>query len=382
MLESAFKGTKRYYIWLFILCVITLFGLLSYLKQLKDGLTITGMGRDVSWGLYIANFTFFVGVAASAVMLVIPYYLHKVKQYGRILVFAEFLAVVSVILAILFVFVDLGRPDRVLNMILYPTPNSLLFWDVIVLSGYLILNIIIAWKALEAERNGVEPPKWIKPLVYLSIPWAISIHTVTAFIYSGVLARPYWLSPLLAPRFLASAFTSGPSMLLLILLILKKLGVFSFQTEAISTLKRTVTYALAVHLFFLIAEAYTVFYGSLPEHEEPLRYIVFGITQGLYPSYLFILSTILAVFAFSLLITRRSGVIALVAIVISIWLEKGLVLVTTGFVPNPEKEIPWYLPTLPEVLITLGIWALGAIIATLLFKIALDIKRLSPETQQ
>lgn len=374
MIEKAFKGTRGYFLWLLILGLGTLLGILSYIKQLKVGLAITGMGRDVSWGLYISNFTFFVGVAASAVMLVIPYYLHKVKEYGKILVFAEFLAVTSVLMAILFVFVDLGRPDRVMNMILHPTPNSLLFWDVVVLSGYLILNVIMAWKALEAERNGLEPPSWVRPLVYLSIPWAISIHTVTAFIYSGVLARPFWLTPLLAPRFLASAFTSGPSMLLLILLILERLRVITIDDQVVSNLKKTVTYALSVHVFFLIAELFTVFYGANPEHEEPYRYLILGIEEGSYQSFLFILSSLLSLATLILLITGKSGIAVLIAVVFSIWVEKGIVLVTTGFVPNPENIIPRYVPTLPETLITLGIWSLGAIICTLLFKIAIDIK--------
>jgi molybdopterin-containing oxidoreductase family membrane subunit len=170
MLENALTGSKRYYILLGILGGLVLLGFLVYLRQLQFGLGITGMGRDVSWGFYVAQFTYLVGVAASAVMVVLPYYLHNYKAFGRVTILGEFLAVAAVTMCILFIVVDLGRPDRILNVLKYPTPNSVLFWDMIVLNGYLFLNIICGWTVLEAERNEVPPPKWVKPFIYLSIP--------------------------------------------------------------------------------------------------------------------------------------------------------------------------------------------------------------------
>jgi len=180
------------------------------------------MSRDVSWGFYIAQFTFLVGVAASAVMLVIPYYLHNYKAFGKITILGEFLAVSSVSMCLLFIIADLGQPMRALNMILHPTPGSVLFWDMIVLNGYLFLNIVIGWKVLEAERNEVKVDSWVKPLIYLSVPWAVSIHTVTAFLYCGLPGRGFWLTAILAPRFLASAFAAGPSLLILLCLFVRK----------------------------------------------------------------------------------------------------------------------------------------------------------------
>jgi len=128
MLEKALTGSKRYYGWVTALLAVIGLGFAIYLWQLSFGLGITGMSRDVTWGFYIAQFTFLVGVAASAVMVILPYYLHNYKAFGKITVLGEFLAVASIVMCALFIFVDLGQPARVLNILLYPSPNSILFW--------------------------------------------------------------------------------------------------------------------------------------------------------------------------------------------------------------------------------------------------------------
>jgi len=273
MLDKALKGSRRYWMWLLCLFCIIAAGFCFYLRQLDQGLGITGLGRDVSWGLYIAQFTFFVGVAASAVMVVLPYYLHREKQFARITILGEFLAIASVIMCILFIFVDLGQPARVLNIILYPSPRSLMFWDMLSLSGYLLLNAIIAFVTLRVEREEAAAPRWIKPLAILSIPWAISIHTVTAFLYSGLAGRSFWLTAILAPRFLASAFSSGPALLILLCLALRKLSAYDVGKDAIRKLAIIMTYAMAINVFFVLVEVFTVFYAAIPEHTMHFEYL-------------------------------------------------------------------------------------------------------------
>ena len=217
MLEKASQGSRRYWIWIGFLLAVIATGLIAYIFfQMRDGLSVTGLSRDVSWGFYIAQFTFLVGVAASAVMVVLPYYLHDYKAFGKVAILGEFLAIPAVGMCMLFIVVDMGQPQRVINVFLHPTPNSLMFWDTMVVFGYLILNVIISQVTFGAERKGIAPPKWIKPVIILSIPWAVSIHTVTAFLYSGLEARSFWMTAILAPRFLASAFASGPSLLILL----------------------------------------------------------------------------------------------------------------------------------------------------------------------
>jgi Ni/Fe-hydrogenase subunit HybB-like protein len=191
MFEKAVVGSRKYWTWILCLLGVIAIGLIAYLRQFSDGLGITGLSRDVTWGLYIAQFTFLVGVAASAVMVVLPYYLHNWKMFGKITILGEFLAISAVTMCMLFIFVDMGQPTRVLNVMLYPTPGSMMFWDMISLSGYLGLNALIALVTLSAERKSVPPPGWIKPIIILSIPWAVSIHTVTAFLYNGLPGRSW-----------------------------------------------------------------------------------------------------------------------------------------------------------------------------------------------
>lgn len=381
MLEKALKGSRVYWVWIAFLLGLAATGFFFYLQQLDYGLGITGMSRDVSWGLYIAQFTFLVGVAASAVMLVLPYYLHDYKAFGRITVLGEFLAVAAVVMCILFVFVDLGQPSRVMNVLLHPQPASILFWDMVVLSGYLLINLITGWVVLSCTKKEIPPPSWVKPIIYLSIPWAISIHTVTAFIYAGLPGRSFWLTAIMAPRFLASAFASGPALLIMICLILKYLGRFDAGQKAIRTLSTIVAYALAISIFFVLVEIFTVFYSGLPEHEAHFIYLFAGLHgyDNLVPWMW--ASALLALGALVMLIIpnirQKEGwlAVACVFVFVSLWIEKGLGLVITGFIPSPLEAISEYNPTGPEIAVTLGVWAVGLLILTLLYRIFVAVRR-------
>ncbi len=386
MLEKALSGGRRYWTWIFSLIVLMAIGFFFYLKQYHYGLGITGLSRDVTWGFYIAQFTFLVGVAASAVMVVLPYYLHDYKEFGKITILGEFLAIASVIMCITFITVDLGQPFRALNIFLYPSPNSLLFWDTISLGGYLVLNIIISRVTLDAERKSIAPPNWIRPIIIISIPWAISIHTVTAFLYSGLSARPFWLTAILAPRFLASAFSSGPALLILLCLILRRFTKFDAGRNPIQKLAMIVTYAMAANVFFVLMEFFTALYSDIPHHVLHFEYLFFGLEgKGVLVPWMWA-SEILAVVSLVLLInpgTRRNErtlVVACIAVFISLWIDKGLGMVITGFVPNPLGVVTEYWPTAPEIMISIGIYALGALIITGLYKIALSVRGELPGT--
>jgi [DsrC]-trisulfide reductase subunit P len=381
MLENALTGTRRYYSLLAVLLFFILVGASFYLMQLKYGLGYTtGLGRDVSWGFYIAQLTYLVGVAASAVMVVLPYYLHDYKAFSRITILGEFLAVPAVMMCLMFVIVDLGRPDRLMNIIKYPTPHSVLFWDMIVLNVYLLLNIVIGWTVLESERNEVKPPKWVKPLIILSIPWAPSIHTVTAFLYAGLPGRSYWLTAIMAPRFLSSAFAAGPSLLILLALLVRKYTKFDPGTEQIQSLAKIVTYAILINVFFFFCEVFTVFYSQIPHEMLTFKYLFMGLDghARLVPWMWFAIvgMTVAGLLMVSPKIRKNETTLALVCglIIITTYIDKGLGLMTGGFVPNPLEHVVEYWPTLPEFLITLGVYSVGALVLTILYKVAVSVK--------
>ncbi len=380
MFEKALEGSRRYWLWLIALAIIAGIGTLYYLKQLQYGLGLTGLSRDVSWGLYIGQFTFLVGVAASAVMVVLPYYLHNYKVFGRITIFGEFLAIPSVIMCLLFIFVDMGQPMRILNVLLHPTPRSILFWDSVVLSGYLFLNLLVGWTVLHAEKKEIPPPKWIKPFIYLSIIWAPSIHTVTAFIYAGLPGRHFWLTAIMAARFLASAFSSGPALLIILAMIIRRYTKFDPGKEAIQALGKIVTYFMLTNVFFMGLELFTAFYSGIPGHKHPFQYLFVGLEGHGRLVPLMWTSAILAIFSLILLLnpaTRRNErtlAVAAAAVFISLWIEKGFGLIIGGFVPNPFEKVFEYWPTGPETIITIGVWAAGFLILTLLYKIATTVK--------
>jgi Ni/Fe-hydrogenase subunit HybB-like protein len=380
MLELALRGTKRYWSLLGVLAVLTGLGFLVYMKQLDFGLGLTGLSRDVSWGFYIANFTFLVGVAAGGVMVVLPYYLHDYKAFGRITVLGEFLAIASIVMCLLFIIVDLGQPMRVLNVWLYPSPGSVLFWDTIVLQGYLFINLIVGWNVLEAERNGVHYQKWLKPIIYLSIPWAVSIHTVTAYLYCGLPGRGFWMTAILAPRFLASAFAAGPALLILLCLVVRRFTKFDPGREQIQSLAKIVAYAISLNVFFLVCEVFVAFYSNIPEHMDHLKYLFVGLHgHGAYVPWMWTSMALMAIGIFLTInpVTRKNEgtlAVACLCIFFGAWIDKGMGMIAGGFTPSPLHHINEYIPSIPEIIITIGIYAAGFLVLTILYKLAVSVK--------
>jgi molybdopterin-containing oxidoreductase family membrane subunit len=380
MLEKALTGSRRYGILVGILLALFGMGVYFYLRQLEYGLGLTGMSRDVSWGLYISQFTFLVGIAASAVMVVLPYYLHDYKAFGRITILGEFLAIAAVIMCVTFIFVNLGQPSRVLYVMFYPSLTSVLFWDMVVVSVYLVLNVITGWTVLSSVKEGVPPPAWVKPFIYLSIPWAISIHTVTAFIYAGMPGRSFWLTAIMAPRFLAAAFASGPALLILLCFVLRRFGGFDAGRDAIQAMAKIVTYAFITSIFFVLVELWTVFYSQVPDDMEHYRFLFVGLDGYNTIAHGMTVAVISAAAALVLLINPRTRekdsflAVACVLVFLSLWIEKGLGLMVTGFTPSPLGHITRYIPTGPEVAITIGIWAMGFLIIAVLYKIFLSVR--------
>jgi len=377
------KGSKAYYIWMVTLLCFMGIGFLAYLYQLQHGLIVTAMRDQVSWGFYISNFTFLVGVAAAAVLLVIPAYVYHWKPLKEVAVLGEMLAVSAMVMCLLFVTVDIGRPDRFWHLIpkfgILNFPQSMLAWDVVVLNIYLVLNLTIAVFILYNLYHKREPSKsFTTPLLLFSIPAAVSIHTVTAFLYNGLAARPFWNASILAPRFLASAFCSGPALMIILFQVIRKYTRIEIRNEAIFKVAELIAYSMFINLFLLGAEVFKEFYSNTI-HLAPMEYLFFGLKghSNLVP-YIWtaMIFNISAFFLFLIPQTRENYVtlnIGCVLIIIGVYIEKGMGLVIPGLVPDTLGEIYEYSPTGIELLLTMGIWATGLLVYTLLLRVAVPI---------
>ncbi|HML59950.1 MAG TPA: polysulfide reductase NrfD [Solidesulfovibrio sp.] len=380
MLEKALKGSPRYWGTLIALGLVMALGLGFWLYQLTFGMKITGLNRDVSWGFYIAQFTYLVGVAASAVMLVLPYYFHHYKEFSKMIILGEFLAIAAVVMCLGFIVVDIGQPQRMMNVLLNSTPHSVLFWDMVVLNGYLFLNIIVGWTSLQYFKNDMTPPKWCKFLAFVSVIWAFSIHTVTAFLYAGLPGRHYFLTAIMAARFLASAFCSGPAILLLLILFLRRLTGFDPGKKAINRLAVIITYAMCVNIFFFLLEVFTSFYSNMPGHIAPFQYLFTGIdghdmmVPFMWTAVVMGLGCLVFLIPTPVREKTPALVIGLIMLVIASWIDKGLGLLIGGFTPNPFETVTVYAPTVPEIMISLMVFAMGGIVLTVLWKIAVEVR--------
>jgi len=378
------RGGRSYYLWMAFLAAWILLGVMAYLHQLHVGLVATSMVDQVPWGAYIANFTYLVGMAAAAVMLVIPAYVYHDHALHEVVVLGELLAVAVLTMCLMFVMVDIGRPDRFWHLIpvigRFNWPISMLSWDVIVLNGYLALNFYITTYLLYTKFQGKTPErKKYVPFVFLAIAWAVSIHTVTAFLYSGMGARPHWNAAILAPRFLASAFAAGPSLMIIALSIIRDRMGFPVKDAALDRLRQIVAVTMLINLFFFFSEIFTELY-SFKHHAASMRYLLFGL-HGHAKLVPYIWGAIvLDVFAAVVFTTRRlhenKNILraACAAAVLGVWVEKGMGLVIPGFVPSPLGEVVDYVPSFTEFCVSAGIWAMGAFIYTLLLKAAVPIE--------
>ncbi|MHC4235732.1 MAG: sulfate reduction electron transfer complex DsrMKJOP subunit DsrP, partial [Planctomycetota bacterium] len=346
----SFVGDWRYYLWMTLLSIVALLGLHAYCKQFVHGLITTGMTDQVSWGMYIANFTFLVGLAAAAVMLVIPVYIYRNMDLHDVVIFGELLAVAVIIMCLAFVMVDLGRPDRFHHMFLrFNFPLSMLTWDVIALNGYLLLNLhICGYLLYPAYRRRTPSKLFYIPFVFVAIFWAISIHTVTAFLYVGLGSRPLWNSAIIAPRFLASAFAAGPAFIILTLQIVRRFTTHRVKDEALFTLRRIIQVAMIINVFLLICELFTEFYTD-SAHLASIEYLYFGL-HGYYALVPWIWTAItmdgIALILLMLPLTQsiRYLNVACILAILGIWIEKGMGLIVPAFVPSPLGEIVEYQP--------------------------------------
>jgi molybdopterin-containing oxidoreductase family membrane subunit len=380
----SFRGSWQFYLWMTVLTVLAVIGGNAYMRQIVDGLATTNMTDQVSWGAYIANFTFLVGVAAASVMLVIPAYVYRNKDIQDIVLYSELLAIAAIVMSLLFVVVDLGRPDRAWHLLPEPIgvfnfPRSMLSWDVIGLNGFLLLNLHICGYLLFLKYMN-RTPTWLfyAPFVFVSIAWAISIVAVEAFLYVGLVGRPFWNAAIIAPRFLGSAFTAGPAILIIAFAILTRVTPMKVSDKAINLLRHIVTFSLFINLFLLSCEAFKEFYSD-SFHTASAQYLFFGLhgADALVP-WIWTAITMEVIAATILIVppVARHRIflnVACLLAIVGIWIEKGMGLIIPGFTPTPLGNIVEYAPSMNETLVCVGIWAFGILIFSWMVHLAIPI---------
>ena len=372
------KGGIKFYAWMGFLTVLSAFSLYGFYLQNTEGLIVTGMTSQIHDGLYFANLVFLVGVAAGAVTIVFPAYVMHHKAMHEVTLLGETLAVSAVIMVMLFVFSHMGRPDRLWHMIpylgIYNMPGSMLAWDVLVLNVYLLLNMACGLYYLFIKySDGEINMKFFMPLVYTSIVWALSIHSVTAFLISTLPARPMWFHSMMPIRFIMTAFAAGPCLIILVFLIIRKNTKFWVQDEAINLLSLIITWCLGIALFLTMSEVVSELYART-EHANGLYYLMFGLhgLTKLVPWFWGSLIAMIIAFVMFLIPSIRTNYKLLpIACVLGfggIWVEKGMGLIVPGFIPTPIGEVTEYYPTMIEIMMSIGNWAIGFIILTILLK--------------
>jgi molybdopterin-containing oxidoreductase family membrane subunit len=383
-LREVTRGRVRYHVWMAALTQVMLAGAYAYSIQLREGLAVTGMHDHVSWGLYISCFTFLVGMAAAAVILVMPTYVLHDQDFKSAVLFGEGLAVASLVTAIGFVVVDVGSPERLWHLApvigIFNWPRSMLAWDILVLNGYLVLNLSIPFYILYCHYRGREPKDhYYVPAVFLSILWAVSVHLVTAFLYAGLPARPYWHTALLGPRFLATAFAAGPALMILILAVIRRNTAYAVADTTIQKLALIATVAAQVGLVMLVSELFTEFYRTT-HHSESAEYLYRGLEgrNELVPwSWASVALVLVSAAMLSVHRVRRTAPLLYLAcalLFVGVLIEKSIGTIIPGFVPEPWGKIPRYVPTRIELTVCAGLWALGAFVFTVLAKAAIPIE--------
>jgi len=383
-LTYALKGGGKFYVWLLFLSFFIMLWVIGNITQITQGMIVTNLNDQVSWGLYMSNFVFLVGVAAAAVTIVFPAYVYNYKPLKDVVIIGEMLAISAVVMCILFVLSHMGRPDRLWHIVpglgIMNWPNSMLTWDVAVLNGYLALNVICGFYYMYKKYTGEPMNKtFYMTFVYISIVWAFSIHTVTAFLLNTMPTRPMWFHSIVPIKFIVTAFSAGPAFIILSFFVIRKHTKLEIKDEAINMISTIITFCLGISLFLTLSEVVTELYPST-EHSFSLKYLMFG-KHGLHGLVgWFWVSLVMNIMAFILLInptTRKNYNIlpfACVLLFAGIWIEKGMAFVLPGMIPSPIGEFVEYSPSWIEIGNSLGAWGVGLTVFTILARGAIGVQ--------
>lgn len=385
--SALLRGGAAWRWWLGLNAAGFALGVVAFLYGHHHGLAATSMNDQVPWGAYIANFSYFVGMGTAPVMVALPALVYRREALRPLIFTAQVLGLVATLVAGLFVMVDVERLDRMWHIVpgigFFNFPQSMLAWDVVVLSGYLgLMSVTVGYSVITQLRGRVPGRRFVAVAGVGTALWALGMHTVTALLYAGFAGRPFWNNAVLAPRFLVSAVATGTAALLLATRAMQEEdGAEPVPQAARAPLERTLSIALAVDLFLLGGQAFVEFYAQ-GAGATPLRYLLFGIGEhrALVPwAWLGATLEISAFVFFALpegtsLRGRSLGRVPLAdlfcgAALVGVWFTKGMSLVIPGFVPSQLGEIVEYVPSLVEVLVSLGVWCFGLAALSVLLRL-------------
>jgi len=381
-------------LWISVLAVLAVAALGAFIYQFSEGLVVTGMNNLNSWGLYIIGFMFLVGLSAGGLIVSSSATVFNIPSFKAVAKPAVLLSAVCIILAGMMIIIDLGSPQRFLNLLIYGRAGSPLMWDVVVITLYLITSLLYLYLMTRPNPNQ----KTLKVMSFIALPVAVLVHSVTAWIFGLLVAQPTWNSALMAPLFVASALDSGLALLIIVLVALNKFSSFKFEKSLMSTLGGMLAVFITVDIFMVLSELLTMaFPGSAEEMvyvdvllKGDLSFFYWGelVIGGLLPFLLLAFGNrqkpalivgasamvVIGVFFKRVWLVFSSYAVPLINDAPGVTTGRWQPPADLGTVPNIWVTLGSYAPTWVEGLIFVGIFAFGALLFTLGYKYVIEEK--------
>ena len=368
-------------------------------EQWAKGLEVTGLNVSIYWGLYIVNFVFFIGVSAGGIIVGALAYAVGIERFRPVARIAELMAISCLILATLFIFVSIGAPDRFYFLFLYGRLGSPLIWDVLIVLAYLALALVLGYFGTRADlvrcMDAMPKRRWLyrllalgytdlspkaldrdrrilKVLAIVSIPAAVLLHSITAWILGVVKARVTWHTSLLGPLFVVSAVVSGLALVIVSAIVARSLLGFRIRRETVVDLGKLLAFSIPVLGYFLFAELLTVTFGKEPAQMHVFSQMIWGHFAPVFWVNLILGLLVAFLILISPLRKTITGVgIASALVVLGVFLERSSIVILPQlhrllfpFYPHGS-----YTPTAVELSIVGGIYALGALFFALCAKL-------------
>jgi len=392
-------GRRALAAWIGLLLGVMAVGAVAFVYQFNTGLIVTGMRNTVMWGQYILFFMFFVGLSAGGLIVASAGRLFGIKAFKPITRLAVLEATVAVMLAATFILPDLGRPERMLNILLYPNLTSPMIWDITIVIVYMAMSAFYVWLYARAdlarrgswlalgtgtsERTMAREERVKGVMAWIALPAAILLHSITAWIFGLQISRGFWYSSIMAPMFIASALVSGLSLVILLALVLRRLRRLHFSDDLAALLGGLLGSFIAVEAFLVLAEYLTASYPGAAEGDAVRRMLVgpyaplfwFEIGVGLFVPF-----TILAIrrlrrnpawvataagIAIAGIFVHRLNLVLNGLSYANIQLPPGLPIGTDQGGASSFAMSYWYVPTMVEWLIVIGVLAFGGLLFTI-----------------